>query len=180
MARIRIGTASWTDHDPFYPPEYNRTDMRSRRIEYYARYFDVVEVDSTFYHLQPARNFAMWAERTPDDFVFDVKAYSEVLTWHHRDEQGEAMTPHADTFANFSAMVEPCASAQAGARSSSSSRPGSPLARSGWSLLLLCARRCPTIPSRSKFRHRSWLEGPRVKADPRGADRPTVGVLRGG
>ena len=91
MARIRIGTASWTDHDPFYPPEYNRADMKSQRIEYYARYFDVVEVDSTFYHLQPTRNFAMWAERTPDDFIFDVKAYGE-LTWHHRDDQGAPMT----------------------------------------------------------------------------------------
>src|SRR6476661_1308360 len=80
-ARIRVGTASWTDHEPFYPPEYNKADRKAYRISYYARFFSMVEVDSTFYRLQPTRNFTMWADRTPDDFVFNVKAYGE-LTWH--------------------------------------------------------------------------------------------------
>jgi len=68
--RIRVGTASWTDHEPFYPPEYNKADRKAYRISYYAQFFSLVEVDSTFYRLQPARNFTMWADRTPDDFVF--------------------------------------------------------------------------------------------------------------
>src|SRR5580765_8648807 len=72
-ARIRVGTASWTDHEPFYPQEYNRADRKAYRISYYSKFFTVVEVDSTLYSIQPARNFAMWADRTPDDFVFDVK-----------------------------------------------------------------------------------------------------------
>src|SRR5690348_15682209 len=97
-ATIRVGAASWTDHEPFYPPEYEKASMKSQRISFYAQYFSMVEVDSTFYHLQPARNFQMWADRTPDDFVFDVKAYGE-LTWHHRDDNGTPITPSADTFA---------------------------------------------------------------------------------
>ncbi|MFI5272201.1 MAG: DUF72 domain-containing protein [Ktedonobacterales bacterium] len=105
-ATIRVGTASWTDHDPFYPAEYNKVSMKSQRISYYARYFDMVEVDSTFYHLQPTHNFALWAERTPEDFVFDVKAYGE-LTWHHRDEQKQPIVPSADTFAAFQQMIQP-------------------------------------------------------------------------
>ena len=109
-ATIRVGTASWTDHEPFYPPEYDKAAMKSQRISYYARYFDLVEVDSTFYHLQPARNFQMWAERTPPGFVFDVKAYGE-MTWHHRDEQGQPQPPSADTFAKFSEMIQPMRSA---------------------------------------------------------------------
>ena len=107
-ARIRVGTASWTDHEPFYPPEYNRSERKAYRISYYARFFSLVEVDSTFYSLQPARNFAMWADRTPDDFVFNVKAYGE-LTWHHRDDAKEVITPAAETFARFSEMLEPSA-----------------------------------------------------------------------
>ncbi len=75
-ARIRVGTASWTDHEPFYPAEYARAGMKSQRISYYARYFSLVEVDSTFYTLQPARNFQLWADRTPDGFIFDVKAFA--------------------------------------------------------------------------------------------------------
>lgn len=105
-ATIRVGTASWTDHAPFYPPEYDKAAMKSQRISYYARYFDLVEVDSTFYHLQPTRNFQGWAERTPPGFVFDVKAYGE-MTWHHRDEQGEPVTPSAETFAKFGEMIQP-------------------------------------------------------------------------
>ncbi len=105
-AKILVGTASWTDHEPFYPSEYNKAAMKSQRISFYARYFPVVEVDSTFYALQPARNFQLWAERTPDTFVFDVKAYGE-LTWHHRDENGTPNPPEADTFAKFSEMLDP-------------------------------------------------------------------------
>ena len=51
-ARIRVGTASWTDHESFYPAEYAKASMKSQRISYYARYFSLVEVDSTFYTLQ--------------------------------------------------------------------------------------------------------------------------------
>ncbi len=105
-ARIRVGTASWTDHEPFYPVDYEKASMKSQRISYYARYFSLVEVDSTFYNMQPARNFQLWAERTPDDFTFDVKAYGE-LTWHHRDEQKQQIIPSAETFARFSEMVQP-------------------------------------------------------------------------
>src|SRR5258708_39687516 len=105
-ADIRVGTASWTDHEPFYPPDYDKASMKARRIEYYARYFSLVEVDSTFYHLQPQHNFAVWAERTPDDFVLDVKAYGE-LTWHHRDEQGTRIRPNAQTFAPCGGMGQP-------------------------------------------------------------------------
>jgi len=74
-ARIRVGAASWTDHEPFYPAECARVGMKSQRIGYYARYFSLVEVDSTFYTLQPARNFQFWADRTPDGFIFYVKAF---------------------------------------------------------------------------------------------------------
>src|SRR5215472_12491996 len=103
-ATNRVGTASWTDHEPIYPSEYTKAAMKSQRISYYARYFDLVEVDSTFYHLQPTRNFQMWAERTPPGFVFDVKAYGE-RTWHHRDEQGQPLTPSAETFTKFGEMI---------------------------------------------------------------------------
>jgi uncharacterized protein YecE (DUF72 family) len=105
-AQILVGTASWTDHEPFYPAEYNKAAMKSQRISFYAHYFPMVEVDSTFYAMQSARNFQLWAERTPENFVFDVKAYGE-LTWHHRDETGAANPPSADTFAKFSEMLEP-------------------------------------------------------------------------
>ena len=75
--RIRFGTASWTDRTliapgVFYP---DRATTPEARLRYYASIFSVVEVDSTYYALPARRVAELWAERTPSDFVFDVKAF---------------------------------------------------------------------------------------------------------
>jgi len=80
---IRVGTASWTEKTllesgAFYPPSAKTAEARLR---FYASRFRVVEVDSTYYALPSARNAVAWAERTPDDFVFGVKAFA-AMTGH--------------------------------------------------------------------------------------------------
>jgi uncharacterized protein YecE (DUF72 family) len=75
---IRVGTASWTDPTitkggVFYPRGVTSSEDRLR---YYASQFPVVEVDSTYYSLPERAIAALWAERTPDDFVFHVKAHA--------------------------------------------------------------------------------------------------------
>lgn len=157
-ATIRVGTASWTDHEPFYPPEYNKASMKSQRISFYARYFSLVEVDSTFYHLQPARNFQMWAERTPDDFVFDVKAYGE-LTWHHRDDAGEMITPAADTFAAFSEMIQPMRDAAKLGALLFQFPPWYTYDPDRLDYFGTVREMLPHDTIAVEFRHRSWLEG---------------------
>jgi len=47
---------------------------QSRWLEHYATLFDTVEVNSTFYRLPRRDAVARWAEQTPGDFVFAVKA----------------------------------------------------------------------------------------------------------
>jgi uncharacterized protein YecE (DUF72 family) len=47
-----------------------------QRLRWYADRFDTVEIDSTFYRLQPPETTAKWAERVPDGFVFHVKAFA--------------------------------------------------------------------------------------------------------
>ncbi|MGK5532944.1 DUF72 domain-containing protein [Streptomyces sp. URMC 129] len=82
MGDILIGTCSWTDRallaSGWYPPGARSAEARLR---YYASRFPVVEVDATYYSLPTARNSRLWAERTPDGFVFDIKAFS-LLTGH--------------------------------------------------------------------------------------------------
>ena len=51
---------------------------------HYASRFAVVEVDSPFYALPTAGMAAVWVARTPDDFVFDVKAHA-LMTGHATD-----------------------------------------------------------------------------------------------
>jgi uncharacterized protein YecE (DUF72 family) len=52
------------------------------RLRYYARFFDTVEINSSYYAIPAARNVLRWAERTPPGFVFNVKAYA-LLTGHN-------------------------------------------------------------------------------------------------
>jgi uncharacterized protein YecE (DUF72 family) len=74
---VRFGTASWTDPSllapgVFYP---DRVTTPESRLKYYARLFSVVEVDSSYYALPTPRMAELWVERTPENFVFDVKAF---------------------------------------------------------------------------------------------------------
>ena len=82
MGDLRIGTASWTDktllESGWYPPDVTTP---AQRLTYYASQFPLVEVDATYYALPSERNSALWADRTPAGFVFDVKAFS-LLTQH--------------------------------------------------------------------------------------------------
>ena len=83
MGRILIGTASWTDptlvkEGNFYPPDAKSPEARLR---FYAEQFPIVEVDSTYYFPPSEKNSVLWIERTPQDFTFNVKAYS-LLTNH--------------------------------------------------------------------------------------------------
>jgi uncharacterized protein YecE (DUF72 family) len=83
VGNVALGTASWTDRtliesETFYPRRLMRAEDRLR---FYARHFPVVEVDSSFYALPAARNAVAWAERTPADFTFGVKAFA-AMTQH--------------------------------------------------------------------------------------------------
>jgi len=57
----------------FYP---DGASSAEDRLRYYATQFPVVEVDATYYALPRKEQAKLWAERTPDDFVFDVKAHA--------------------------------------------------------------------------------------------------------
>jgi uncharacterized protein YecE (DUF72 family) len=52
------------------------------RLRWYARFFDTVEVNATYYALPSPRNARLWADRTQPGFLFHVKAYS-LMTGHH-------------------------------------------------------------------------------------------------
>jgi uncharacterized protein YecE (DUF72 family) len=81
-----VGTASWTDptlvkSDTFYPRSLKTAE---ERLRFYAAQFNAVEVDATYYALVSERNAALWAERTPPGFVFNIKAFA-MLTQHPVD-----------------------------------------------------------------------------------------------
>jgi len=74
---VRIGTQGWNYEawvGPFYPPGTRAADF----LTVYARAFNTVEVDSTFYAIPAARTVRGWAERTPPDFSFALKLPQEI------------------------------------------------------------------------------------------------------
>ena len=77
MGEVLIGTCSWTEETlvkggKFYPVGVKDAESRLR---YYSSQFPVVEVDSSYYTMPHENTSRLWAERTPDDFIFDVKSF---------------------------------------------------------------------------------------------------------
>jgi uncharacterized protein YecE (DUF72 family) len=98
-ATVRLGTCSFADEGlvkSWYP---RGVSTPKARLTYYAERFDTVEVDSPYYHLPDPAVTGRWAQRTPPEFVFHVKAHS-TMTGHEPAEQERA-------FAEFRASLEP-------------------------------------------------------------------------
>jgi uncharacterized protein YecE (DUF72 family) len=73
MGEIRVGTSGWHyDHwrGRFYPDDLRKDEW----LEYYARHFDTVEINNTFYHLPRAKTMTNWHDKAPAGFVYAVKA----------------------------------------------------------------------------------------------------------
>ena len=82
----RIGLSAWTDRPMleeghFYP---YKTMSAEERLWWYSQYFDVVEVNSSFYAIPSPDITKLWVARTQPDFLFNVKAFG-LLIGHHVD-----------------------------------------------------------------------------------------------
>jgi uncharacterized protein YecE (DUF72 family) len=78
--KILVGTASWSDPgfvERWYPKKLPAAD----RLAWYAQYFDLVEVNSTFYSAPEPRMVERWCAATPDDFTFDIKLH-QLFSFH--------------------------------------------------------------------------------------------------
>lgn len=74
---ILIGTQGW-NYDAWVGPFYPRGTRPPEFLTTYAKAFDVVEVDSTFYALPDARAVRAWYDKTPPHFTFALKMPKEV------------------------------------------------------------------------------------------------------
>jgi uncharacterized protein YecE (DUF72 family) len=75
--KIRIGASAWSFDDwkgAFYPPDL----PESRWLEFYARFFPAIEVDTTFYAAPSEDTVRRWMEMTPATFRFACKLPREI------------------------------------------------------------------------------------------------------
>lgn len=78
MSRFYCGACGWNYkhwRELFYPKGLPQRQW----LDYYARHFDTVEINNSFYRLPERSTFEKWREQSPPEFVFAVKA-SRYLT----------------------------------------------------------------------------------------------------
>ncbi len=79
MTEVRIGCSGWNynhwRNGVFYPPRLPPREW----LAFYARHFDTVEVNATFYRLPRRDVVANWVTSTPPKFLFAIKS-SRYLT----------------------------------------------------------------------------------------------------
>ncbi len=71
--QIRIGTSGWHYWHwagLFYPEDLPKSDW----LKFYAKSFDTVELNNTFYHLPKPSSVKTWYKQTPKNFLYAVKA----------------------------------------------------------------------------------------------------------
>ncbi|MEU4220493.1 DUF72 domain-containing protein [Actinoplanes sp. NPDC026623] len=189
MGEIQVGTASWTDRtlleSGWYPPS---ADNPERRLAYYAKRFGVVEVDATYYAPPAEQTTRLWAERTPDGFTFNIKAFS-MLTGHptkvsaiYKDLRpetdkknvypGDLPAPaYEEVWTRFLSALDPLVEAGKLGALLFQFPPWWGIRRSNKDYLLEVAARCRPLRPVFEFRNASWFDGDNA--------RETLDFLRG-
>ncbi len=74
---IRLGTQGW-NYDAWLGPFYPIGTRAADYLFLYAKAFDTVEVDSTFYAIPSANSVRSWAARVPAGFTFALKLPKDI------------------------------------------------------------------------------------------------------
>jgi uncharacterized protein YecE (DUF72 family) len=157
-ARILVGTCNWSDHKHFYPPG----TPAGERLAHYARFFPIVEVDTTFYGIAKPGTAERWVEATPPGFRFNVKAYRS-LTLHEREE-GSARPPTGDEERDFMALLEPIRRAGKLRAVHYQFPPWFKASPANMDFVARVRERHPDDRVVVEFRHQSWAEPERFDA----------------
>lgn len=172
-----MGTASWTDRtllaSGWYPSTANTAE---KRLAYYARHFPLVEVDATYYAPPSEDTARLWAQRTPADFTFNIKAFS-LLTGHptkvsalpkdlrpetdKRNIYPQALSAQAyeDLWSRFLSALDPLVEAGKLGLILFQFPPWFTIRYANKQYILEVAARCRPLPIAVELRHESWFAG---------------------
>jgi uncharacterized protein YecE (DUF72 family) len=172
-----VGTASWTDKtllaSGWYPSGVTTAE---ERLAYYATRFPLVEVDATYYSPPAESTTRLWAQRSPDGFLFNIKAFS-LLTGHptkvsaiYKDLRPEtsksSVYPDAlpretyeQIWERFLSALTPLVDAGKLGALLFQFPPWFTIRYSNKQYLLEVARRCAPLKVAIELRHKSWFEG---------------------
>lgn len=92
---IRLGTSGFS-YDDWIGEVYPKDLPRWQWLTYYATEFDSVELNVTYYRMPSLKIIQGWIERTPENFLFSLKAHRSIT--HEREEPD---------FPTFNRAIEP-------------------------------------------------------------------------
>ncbi|WP_060680653.1 DUF72 domain-containing protein [Virgibacillus halodenitrificans] len=147
---IYIGVTGWGDHHSLYPPELKSKD----KLAEYSSHFPVVEVDTSFYAIQPIRNAEKWVKQTPENFRFVVKAY-QGMTGHQRGDI--PFETKEDMFKAYLESLVPYQNAGKLAMVLFQFPPWFDCRKENVNYLRYCKQRMGDIPIALEFRNQSWF-----------------------
>jgi uncharacterized protein YecE (DUF72 family) len=169
VAEICIGTSGWsypkgrgTWNGYFYPA--GKID----ELEYYSRFFNAVEVNSSFYRPPNPGLVSNWVRKAPADFMFTVKLWQKFT--HPRmyfEATGEEAAISQEDVAIFTQGIEPLRRAGKLGALLAQFPPGFKNDRDGQQVLRAVIRTFRQYRLAVELRHRSWSD-----------DRSTAKLLR--
>ncbi|SDN72189.1 DUF72 domain-containing protein [Allokutzneria albata] len=194
MGEVLVGTAGWTDRGltetGWYPPGVHDAD----RLTSYAERFPLVEVNTSYYAIPRPEVAQGWVDRTPEDFTFNVKAFSGLTKHTVRSSflppdlrpgtewvRLRDLTPDTvdELWARFLLAVEPIRAAGKLGLLLFQFPPWFRPGEAARQYLLECKQRCAPTRICVELRHSSWLNhvnGPETLAFLCEHDLPYVSV----
>jgi uncharacterized protein YecE (DUF72 family) len=154
---IRIGCGSWTD-DAYVGVLYPKGEAKAARLRLYARRFERIELNASYYHIPTAKTVAGWSAQTPAQFLFDVKLHRDFSN----DPQGTATRGSLE---QLIAAVQPLREAgKLGAFLLVSPPSFGPARRRLDEFDTLAEKLGPVAPLAIELRDRAWVQGEALAA----------------
>ncbi|EHL79536.1 DUF72 domain-containing protein [Bacillus smithii] len=147
---IWIGLTGWGDHFSLYPNGISPRD----KLKEYAAHFPIVEVDASFYAIQPIKNAEKWVKDTPEKFQFIVKDY-QGMTGHERGKL--PFSSKKEMFAAFLDSIQPYLQSGKLVMVLFQFPPWFDCQKKNVDYLRYCKEWMKNVPTALEFRHRSWF-----------------------
>lgn len=147
---INIGLTGWGDHDTLYEDLARKSD----KLKTYASHFPIVELDASYYAIQPERNIKKWISETPERFQFVVKIH-QALTLHA--DFRDFSDTRQELFDAFKEMLAPLQESHKLAMVLVQFPPWFDCSSQNIKYILYVKQQLQDYPMCVEFRHQSWF-----------------------
>ena len=96
MVKFHVGCSGFY-YNHWKPDFYPKDLPKSKWFEFYCEHFNTLELNVTFYRFPKISTFENWYRKTPDDFVFAVKAPRLITHYKQFIDTAEMMQGYYET-----------------------------------------------------------------------------------